>query len=219
VVYDGGAARAAHRVAIDPASLPQRLARTLDPGRRAPGPTAGFAPLLGQRLAMVQARPATLELEADGGAAPVYRVCRDTAPARLRTCDRLRLRLRADRDGAGLCLALGADGAFGLLAPAVHYPAPRLQAGRWLVLPDALPAPPAGGDLVWYARGTPGATLVACYLFARRADIPTPALAPFDGRTLAPREVQAVADRLAAAVPLAEAHAIVTIVAPDRRSP
>lgn len=207
-VLDDGTVRASKRTILDTRSLPSDIAQALDPGRA--GPTQGFAPIYRARIA--EPGDAVLAMESPAGAAPVYEVCTDPAPETVRQCDTLRFKLRANRDGAAMCLSLGRDSSFGLLVPAAHYGAAVLRADRWRHLPSSLPKGPDGGRPVWYAQGEPGMSLVACYLFANREAVPRDALARLQGKRLDPRGVQRLRRILRAASPLAEAHAVVTIV-------
>ncbi len=202
VLLENGDVRETARHRITLKSLP-------DHAVPAPGPPAeGFAPLIAARPGSGRA---VLEMRTDAGASPVYTICND--PDAVRQCDTLSFALRPNREGAALCLALGNDGAFSLLAPAAHYDAPRLEDGAWTPMPDALPPGPDGGPVKWYARGQPGHTLVACYLFPKRSVIPVEALEARAGQTLEADGIQRVVDILKAAGPLASAHTIVTLQA------
>ena len=210
VLAENGIDRASERLEIATLRLPHRVRAMLDPAGLETG--RGFAPL---RAALAGLGRERLEMVISRGPNPAYRVCADTSPDSVAGCDRLEFALRAGRAGHALCAALGDDGAFGLLAPAAHFRAPAIGPDRWTMLPQDLPPASGGGRVVWPALGDPGATLVLCALFEAEGLMPLAALTPFDGQSLAPEDVAAVAEVLRDASPLSTAHAIVTLIADD----
>jgi hypothetical protein len=202
-----GGLRSRQQLDLASGGLPPRISQALAP--RQPGGGPGFTPVRSQLDAPGRAR---LRMTLDGGANPTFRVCTETAPARLRDrCDLLRLTLAADRAGAPLCFSLGDDREFALLVPNPVAEAPRMRADTPVTLPDAL----ASGEVVWPARGPPSAALIGCLLYRDAAAMPRERLAGWSGSPLNTEQVRRLAVIIADSAPLASAEAVVSIVAAE----
>lgn len=140
-----------------------------------------------------------------------FEVC--PTPSDPTECDRLMLRLLAGQDGEFLCLVAGDDGAFNILRPNRHFSTQnRLEAGMPLALPDGVLAD--GGSEIWYAMGPPGTSLVLCALYAPGQHLPVDELAPFDGASLAPKDLAFAAQLVRESGPVAIDWSIVSINQP-----
>ncbi|MCA3517926.1 MAG: hypothetical protein IOC88_13750 [Rhodobacter sp.] len=208
---EGDVGLASQIVDITILRLPANIRDALDP--EALGGGGGFSAV---RALLGGNGPAWLRMEVDGGAMPIYEICEDTSPERVRRCDLLSLTIEADEAGDLLCFVLGDDLAFSLLVPHDLYRPLRLESRQRVSVPEDLQAvDPAKGPPVWYAYGPPAPTLIGCLLYRQLDATLLKTLTEWSGKRLPNGDARTLSDLLQSSNPRASAEAVVTIVTSD----